>query len=292
VHLMHADKGKNIASDLKQFSTTVEISTQEIDEQIERTIGSGNLKISLSNIARHFIPKTADARKLLEKMRTDAPLLSMFSVNVIEKDGHTSARIGSVDQDPDGRLHRQLAQTMSFYQPFLGLTLEKLRERYAPSVADIAAYLCESPLFASSDRTLLEIGLEAYENGDFVKAIHVLVPQVEHILRNFLALLGVPTLKTVRNHPGIMDAKSMNDILSDERVRGVLTEDLWRYLTVLYIDKRGLNLRNDLTHGLLASDAFNRNIADRVFHSLLALSLIRVKETDPCRKKETPQLSP
>ena len=49
------------------------------------------------------------------------------------------------------------------------------------------------------------------------------------------------------------------------------------YLTVLYIDKRGLNLRNDLAHGLLPPSVFNRQIADRVFHSLLALSLIRVK---------------
>ena len=83
-----------------------------------------------------------------------------------------------------------------------------------------------------------------------MKAIHVLVPQIEHTLRTFLGVLGIPTLKTVRNHPGIMDAKSMNDILNDERMRQVLTEDLWRYLTVLYIEKKGgLNLRNDLAHG-------------------------------------------
>jgi hypothetical protein len=278
VYLMHAEKGKNIESDLKKYSTTVEISKQEIDEQIERTIGSGELKTSLTNIAQYFVPRTSAARKLLEQMQTETPLLSMIGVNVIEKDGHTSARIGSIEEDPDGRLHRQLAQTMSFYQPFLGLTLDKLREQYAPTVADIAAFLCESPLFSATDRTLLEIGLDAYEKGDSVKAIHVLVPQVEHVLRNFLAILGLPTLKTVRNHPGIMDAKGMNDILNDERIREVLTENLWRYLTVLYIDKRGLNLRNDLAHGLLGPNAFNKSMADRVFHSLLALSLIRAKK--------------
>ncbi|MFZ0321026.1 MAG: DUF4209 domain-containing protein, partial [Candidatus Sulfotelmatobacter sp.] len=55
----------------------------------------------------------------------------------------------------------------------------------------------------------------------------------------------------------------------------VLTEDLWRYLEVVYIDKRGLNLRNDLAHGLLSPSAFNRYVADRVFHTLLAISLLR-----------------
>jgi lysyl-tRNA synthetase class 1 len=72
----------------------------------------------------------------------------------------------------------------------------------------------------------------------------------------------------------------MNDILNDEFVRCVLKENLWRYLTVLYIDKRGLNLRNDLAHGLLGANAFNRNTADRVFHSLLALALIRAKKQE------------
>jgi hypothetical protein len=70
----------------------------------------------------------------------------------------------------------------------------------------------------------------------------------------------------------------MNDVLSDERMREVLTEDIWRYLTVLYVDKRGFNLRNDLAHGLLSAKAFTRPLADCVFHSLLTLSLIRVKK--------------
>ncbi len=126
-----------------------------------------------------------------------------------------------------------------------------MRERYAPTLDDILDFLCLSPLFAQSRDGLLRDGLLAYEQEDFVKAVHVLVPQIEHILRTFLGAMGIPTLRTVRNHPGIQDAKSMNEVLGDERMREVLTENLWRYLAVFYIDKRGLNLRNDLAHGLV-----------------------------------------
>jgi len=289
LQLMHADKGKNIASDLKEVSARVEIKKEDIEKEIERLIGSGDLNTSLLNITRAFIPSVDQARKFLEQMRTEAPLLSMFNVGIIEKDGHTSAKIGSLDEDPDGRLHRQLGQTIGFYQPFLALTLERLRETYKPSVDDIFKFLHESPFFADTEKGLLREGLDAYEKEDFVKAIHILVPQIEHILRNFLGVLGIPTLKTVRNHPGIMDAKSMNDILSDERMQEVLTENLWRYLTVLYVEKKGgLNLRNDLAHGLLPPDAFNRQIADRVFHSLLALSLIREQQPKDNRHDPSP----
>ncbi len=198
----------------------------------------------------------------------------MIPIVVVKQDGHPTAKIGSLDEDAEGRLHKQLDQTIGFYQPFLIYTLAKLKERYSPTVEQILLFLRLSPLFTEEDNGLLQAGLEAYWNDDFVKAIHVLVPQIEHILRNFLGSLGIPTLKTVRNL-GIMDAKSMNDVLGDERMRQVLTENLWRYLSVVYIDKRGMNLRNDLCHGLLAPAMFNKGVADRVFHTLLSLSLLR-----------------
>jgi lysyl-tRNA synthetase class 1 len=270
-----AEKGKNIGSDLKEISARVEVKPEDVDKLVEHLIGGSDLKAALARIAEYFMPKASDARKLLEHMRTNAPLLSMIPINVLASDGHTTAKIRSLDEDADGRLHKQLADTIGFYQPFLVHTLAKWRERYAPKTQDVIDFMCKSPLFTGCQSSLFQDGLLAYEQEDFVKAIHVLVPQVEHILRSFLGSLGRPTLKTVRNHPGIMDAKSMNDILGDERLREVLTENLWRYLTVVYIDKRGLNLRNDLAHGLVPLSGFNRNIADRVFHTFLALSLLR-----------------
>jgi lysyl-tRNA synthetase class 1 len=279
--LMSAEKGKNIGADLKQYSVQVQVDPAEIEKLVDRLIGDDGLSAALGRIANYFIPKADDARKLLEKLRTDAPLMSIIPISVIASDGHTEAKIGSLDDDPDGRLHKQLAETIGFYQPFLAYALTKLREKYGVTADSVLDFLCQSPLFADRRGGLLQDGLTAYEQEDFVKAIHVLVPQIEDILRNFLGHLGRPALKTVRNHPGIMDAKSMNDILSDQVVRDVLTENLWRYLEVVYIDKRGLNLRNDLAHGLLAPNAFNRHVADRVFHTLLALGLMRATKTKP-----------
>jgi len=159
--------------------------------------------------------------------------------------------------------------------------IKQLREVLHPSVDDLLGFLSKSPLFAAVRQELLREGLAAYEQGDFVKAIHVLIPQVECALREFLGRLGVPTRKPARNHPGVNEAKNMNDILADERMRSVLGERVWRYLILVYIEKRGgLNLRNDVAHGLLDPSAFNRQIADYVFHTLLALSLVRERKKE------------
>jgi hypothetical protein len=256
-------------------SVPFEPEKEEIDRFLEQ-ITAGELNAALGRIAAYFIPKVAESRNLLERMRSETPLLSLISVTRVDADGRPVGRIGSVDEDLEGRLHQQLGRSIGFQQPFLVWALDRLRERHSPTVGNVLKFLKESPLFSVSSGTLLQEGLEAYWAGDFVKAIHILVPQVERTLRDLLSLLGIPTVKTVRGHSGILDAKSMKDVLQDERVRTALTEDLWRYLFVLYIDRRGgLNLRNDLAHGLASDEMFNRAIADRVIHSLLALSFIR-----------------
>ena len=277
LQLLAAKKGERISDDLKQFSVKVEVKQKEMDDLVHHLLGSGDLRKSLDRIAHYFIPRADEAQKLLEKIKTDAPLISMIPITVIEKNGRPTAKIGSVDEDAEGRLYQQLGETVSFYQPFLVFVFDKLREKYTPSVEHLLSYLDQSPLFAESRRQLLQEGLHAYEQGDFVKAIHVLVPQVEQSLRNLLGLIRIPTTKTVARHPGIEDVKSMNDVLGDSRVRQAMSENLWRYLSVVYIERRGgLNLRNDLAHGLVGPKSFNRGTADRVVHTLFALSLMRI----------------
>jgi lysyl-tRNA synthetase class 1 len=278
LQMISAEKGKNIAADMKQISAKIELKQEDIEKLIELLIAD-DLETSLHRIAVYFVPSADEAKKLLETMRNNAPLLARIPIVRVAADGQPSAKIGSLDDDAEGRLHEQLGRIMSLHQPILSLTLEKMCERYQPSVDQILNFLSASPFYAASRTELLQAGLLSYMQKDFVKAIHVLVPEIEHLLRSFLPLLGIPPLKTVPRHPGIMDAKSMNDVLADDRVQQVLTESLWRYLAVLYIDRKGgLNLRNDLAHGLLSPRALNQGTADRVFHSLLALSLIQEQE--------------
>ena len=73
----------------------------------------------------------------------------------------------------------------------------------------------------------------------------------------------------------------MNNVLEDALVREKLPEDVWRYLTVLYVERIGFNLRNDLAHALMPLEAFNEIIANWVFHSLLILSPIRMTQKKP-----------
>jgi lysyl-tRNA synthetase class 1 len=275
LRILSEEKGKHIGDDLKELTASFSISQAELEGFINE-IMANDLDGALTRIAVNFTPNVDETRKNLREISNIAPLMSLFSVVKVSPDGRPSAKVGSLEEDPDGRLHMEIGNSVSTYVPFLVKAIDVAREKYAPTPEQIIQWLAQSPVFHESRKEFLAEGLRAYESGDYLKSIHVLVPQVEHTLRNLLVLMQIPTTKAVPRHPGITDVKSMNQVLEDERVREALTENMWRYLTVLYIDRRGMNIRNDLAHGLLDMKMFNRAVADRVFHSLLVLGLIRV----------------
>jgi hypothetical protein len=92
LQILAGEKGKNIASDLKTVSVESNVKPEDVDKLVEQLIGSdlGNLRTSLGHIAHYFLPKVGDTRKLLERLRTDAPFLSIVPLHIIEKDGYTS----------------------------------------------------------------------------------------------------------------------------------------------------------------------------------------------------------
>lgn len=138
--------------------------------------------------------------------------------------------------------------------------------------------LRQSPLFTPEAESLLTEGIEAYLNGDHVKAIHIFIPQIEAALRALLGLLGLPTNKPMRSSKGVMQAKNLNDVLGDPNVKEILGDDAVLYLQTFLNDPRGQNIRNRVSHGLTEKRYLSRPLADRVFHVLLALSTIRKKD--------------
>jgi hypothetical protein len=278
VQILAAEKGANIASDLKTYSVEAEIGAEKIEAEIELLIEGDEFDKAMMRVADRFIPKTEFARRLVEDRKKTAPLLSMIKSVLVRSDGQPEAVFDPDDEE--GTLHHQINQYMAFVQGILHHSLKRLFEKFSASAEDVVSFIYQSPIFLESRRALLQSGVQAYFDGDFIKAVHVLVPQVEDTLRSLAAKSGIPVYKTVRGASGITDVKSMNNILEDQRVRNMLTEDLWRYLTVLYIDRRGLNLRNDLAHGLINTESFNTLICDRVLHSLMVLGMMRPRPTE------------
>jgi hypothetical protein len=80
----------------------------------------------------------------------------------------------------------------------------------------------------------------------------------------------------MRGLKGVMQVKSLNDLLQDGRVQSVLGEDYHKYLDVFLADPRGQNLRNRVAHGLIDYTEIGRPLTNQVFHVILTMGLFRV----------------
>ena len=60
----------------------------------------------------------------------------------------------------------------------------------------------------------------------------------------------------------------------------IFSEDIAFYLRVLFTDQRGLNLRNDISHGLLPFDKCSMENADLVLHVFLIFAVHKTNHSD------------
>jgi len=267
----YTQKGERAAEDLKTVQAPIEIPAAEFERFLE-LISQGTLRECLVNVAVRFVPKVGRIRDLLQEMLSFAPILARIEVTRIV-DGHFAAQAGSIETDPDGRLLMQLAQYIAGEDLFLIPAIQRIREKHQPDAAAILSMFEECPIFDLERRPLLESGVSAYFAGDQIKAIHVLIPQIEHILRRLLLLLGGSELRAGRN--GTMQVKNLNEILREPAIKSALGEDIHLYLLTFLADQRGQNIRNVICHGFATPAHLNQRVADRILHVLLALSLIR-----------------
>lgn len=101
----------------------------------------------------------------------------------------------------------------------------------------IATWAGRKGLF--DDLTFLREGVFAWYDGDFTKAVHVLVPQVERGLRGIGSSLGKPISKPHPTVKGAGVAINMGDILYSKDITELLGADLTLHLLALYLIQEG-----------------------------------------------------
>lgn len=109
-----------------------------------------------------------------------------------------------------------------------------------------------SPIVPKDRAGLFGKALFAGYERDFVTALHVLIPQIEHMVRVHLKQAGATT--TNLDKDGIETENGMSTLMALPEATQVFGKDLVFEITSLFCDPFGPNLRNELAHGLLDED--------------------------------------
>jgi lysyl-tRNA synthetase class 1 len=269
VRILMQQKIGESRSEMGTISHEVKIKKDDIERFLESVV-LDDLGQTFVRLAVEFLLKRKELEDQVQKTLDEAPLMAHLTQTIMADD-HVAGIIGSVQGDPLGRLIQQAKFSFSFSSLWLYHAIERLFEKHDVQPEHFVGWANRHGLY--EDMGLLLDGVRAYFVGDYVKAVHLLVPQIEHGLRSIAGQLGKPTTKA---HPTVQGASvsiNMGDILYSKDIAEALGPDLTLHFLALYADPRGLNLRNELAHGLMKRDAIHGHVARLVLHTLLVLGL-------------------
>ena len=159
----------------------------------------------------------------------------------------------------------------TFEKIWLQEALRRTIETHDFTVDHVVAWANRHALF--DDVTFLIEGVAAWFDGDYVKSVNVLVPQIESGLRSIGDKIGEPVTKARRPGSGVGVSVGMGDILNSGDIRQVLGPDLILYFLALYADPRGMTLRNRVAHGLIKPEFVEESLVIALIHTLLVFGV-------------------
>lgn len=141
-------------------------------------------------------------------------------------------------------------------------------------------HLTQLSPFIPEDRSRdIARGLYFGYDGDFLTSLHLLAPQIEHIVRYHLNNSDV---KTTMIEDGIETELSLNALLKKEEIKKVFNEALIIELKTIFTHPSGFNIRNDVAHGLVSTNNYNQVSFFYAWYFLLRTTFIHF-----CRKAQS-----
>lgn len=130
-------------------------------------------------------------------------------------------------------------------------SLEVLYVEHRFTEDDFLEFTRLSPIIPVDRHVIFAKGLFAGYKSDFCTAMHILAPQVENMVREFIREY-VETRHTDEN--GIEDEKALTSLLEKPEATEIMGEDLVYSLKAIFCLKSGANIRNKIAHGLIDYD--------------------------------------
>lgn len=243
---------------------SVDIDLRKSIEQTRSAIEGKTLYDVLFTLARLAASPSVEAlRQRVETFIKDAPLQFIFPSHILSEKGKLAAQRPSVlSDDPDQReqaIRAEMFRQALYDQEVLGVgmvlpALEQIRLEHNVRVADLFPLVSNNPFVPSGREELYAQALHAGMQGYFVVSTHLLLPQIEHSIRDLLYRSGAITSKLTSN--GIQDEYDLNRMLYMPEVKEIFGEDVTFDLQGLLVERFGSNLRNLTAHGLLPYEAF------------------------------------
>lgn len=272
-----SDLGADTLNELKTTEYSVPLDKDMISAFLEEALKGTDREVLLSFLAQ-YLPRIEEEKRKLKERAEKAPLLDLVSTFTIDSSGNTISRVGVGPGAERQKLYFFMYENMRFTIPLMHLHITKMKEQEKMTTESMMELIKDSELISEDHKEIVRRGLDAYMAEDYLVCCHLLIPQLEAAIRRLFALNGANIMRAKKNPDEGNEYLSLDSLLATDEAVKYMGEDIANYFRNILTDQYGWNIRNQVSHGLLASDNFNFGMADRVVHAFLMLGVFKKKE--------------
>jgi len=201
-----------------------------------------------------------ELKKRIEDPNSGGVFTQLFGTTTVRSDGQTSdTKPPLASDDPK---EREIAVLKEMYSQArtvdwrlrVQVSIEPARQQivaeHPARPMDLMFLVQDNPFVPRGREGLFLRGLHAGLHGDLVLALHLLLPQIENSVREIFTARGIITSKLESDQK--QDERDMGWMLAHAEMAKIFGPGMAFDLRGLLVERFGLNLRNDIAHGLLA----------------------------------------
>lgn len=268
-------KEKARDSEFSQISFEVELPPGVVE--LRNNIVESGVQSALKILSVHlqFVPNLDSIYERLEVSKKEHVFLHLVAGSVMDEDGGEIPYRTPEEKDEFHFDHIADMDCLFIIETMVLPILLELSEKGELNAEVLTEFLAEGDLINEENIKLLKVGIESFFEKDHASCIHILVPQLEDVIRRILPFLGLPTTAVMDN--GVIRQKQLDTVLKTPELHMALGERETYYLDKVLNRRYGNRLRHRVAHGLLSFEDCSGQTATLLIHLLLVLSKYRIQ---------------
>lgn len=267
-------------SEFKEIRVEMQMSQEAVKEiqgawEVYRGLSAEDILNSMV-IDKNLIPDLDRVELLTKQQQETFVLQSLFSSGVVT-DGKKVFQPTNDEEKHLMKLNENYVRNIDFILSYLLIPIIDISINEKGLASEfVVKKLTSWPYLLENNARIIEAGIKSYFSGDYVSSLHILVPQLEACVRNLFAQAGYATTSIKK---GLAQHEiTFNEFLKNEDVISVLGKAYHKYLQVVMVEQTGLNLRNEIAHGLINIESCNKATCSLILYLLLSITRYSISE--------------
>lgn len=250
--------GQHAINGMKETSVTIDVtdSIKSLEDNFKGKNKSDALKQLL--FCANFV-NVKDVEETSIVQIKSSPLLSLCTHVMYAKDGRVVHQSSGIDFNENlNKTNSSVWETMIWQYTFqitltaqtvLLTALNLLNNDHHITYFDVKEIVKDSNIISETRQEIFIKGLLAGLSYDFITAVHLLVPQIENLVREQLQIRDVKTVTIDQN--GLEIEVGLSTLVEKQEFTTIFGDDMAFEIRALLCESTGPNLRNNIAHGLL-----------------------------------------